>query len=118
MASDFELQVLAELSDIKSSSAATAQQVASLEERLFNGGSGAVHSLQNAIEEMKAEKIRDDRWEHLHNILHYSLAPLLVTAHAVARHPRAGYLRLRALPRKFSFLARGSGVFSDCSRTR
>jgi hypothetical protein len=86
VASDFELQVLQELSDIKSSSAATAQQVASLEERLFNGGSGVVHAIQTDIQEMKAEKIRDDKWEHIHNIAHYSLAPLLVTVHAIVRH--------------------------------
>ena len=86
MATDFELQVLAELSDIKSSSAATAQQVASLEERLFNGGSGVVHAIQQDIQEIKAEKIRDDKWEKIHNIAHYSMGPIVLGVHAFIRH--------------------------------
>lgn len=85
-ASEFELQVLAELSEIKSVGSATAQQVTSLETRLFNGGSGVVQTLQADIQEIKDDRKHDERWERLHNILHYSLTPLVVTIHSFARH--------------------------------
>jgi hypothetical protein len=97
MASDFELQVMAELSTIKSlaTKAVAASEAAqssaeaataALTERLFNHGSGVIATLQADIQEMKAEKIRDDRWEKVHNILHYSLTPIVVAAHAIAKH--------------------------------
>ena len=86
MASDFELQVLAELSEIKSMSASTAQQVTGLETRLFNGGSGVVTTLQADIAEIKDDRKTDAKWERLHNIAHYSLTPIVVLAHAAARH--------------------------------
>lgn len=86
MASDFELQVLAELSEIKSATATAAQRVEGLETRLFNGGSGVIQTLQNDITEMKDERKTDQRWDRLHNILHYGLTPLVVGLHAIARH--------------------------------
>jgi hypothetical protein len=85
-ASEFELQVLAELADIKSVGAATAQQVTSLETRLFNGGSGVVQTLQSDIQEIKDDRKSDERWTRFHNLAHYSLTPLVVTAHSIARH--------------------------------
>jgi hypothetical protein len=83
---EFETAVMQELSEIKSVSAATAQQVVSLESRLFNGGSGVVQTIQSDIQEIKADRKTDERWERLHNILHYSLTPLVVTIHSIARH--------------------------------
>lgn len=86
MASDFELQVLAELSAIKSVGAATSAQVESLQERLFNGGSGVITTLQSDIQEIKDDRQQESRWEKIHNIAHYAMTPLIVGAHAVARH--------------------------------
>jgi hypothetical protein len=83
---EFETAVMQELSEIKSVSAATAQQVVSLESRLFNGGSGVVQTIQSDIQEIKADRKTDEKWERLHNVLHYSLTPLVVTIHSIARH--------------------------------
>ncbi len=85
MSTEFQLQVLAELSEIKSVGAATAQRVESLEDRLFNGGSGVIHTLQDDIREIKGERASEARWNRVHNILHYSIGPLLVTAQTIAR---------------------------------
>jgi hypothetical protein len=86
MATDFELQVLEKLAKIESVGATTAQQVTGLETRLFNGGSGVIHTLQQDIQEIKDDRKSDQRWERLHNVLHYSITPFLVTAHSIARH--------------------------------
>jgi hypothetical protein len=83
---EFETAVMQELSEIKSVSAATAQQVVSLESRLFNGGSGVVQTIQSDIQEIKSDRKTDEKWERLHNVLHYSLTPLVVTIHSIARH--------------------------------
>ena len=83
---EFETAVMQELSEIKSVSAATAQQVTSLETRLFNGGSGVVQSLQADIQEIKDDRKSDERWTRFHNLAHYTLTPLVVTLHSIARH--------------------------------
>ena len=86
MATEFEIAVLQELSDIKSLGAKTAQQVTSLDERLFSGPSSVISKLQSDIMEIKSERKSDARWEKIHNTLHYSLTPFVVGAHAVIRH--------------------------------
>jgi hypothetical protein len=97
MASDFELQVLAELSDIKTVAATAAQAAIAAKEaalmstqamndRLFHPQSGVIAVLQSDIQEIKDDRIRDEKWEKIHNVLHYSLTPIVVAAHAVARH--------------------------------
>ena len=83
---EFETAVMQELSEIKSVSAATAQQVVSLESRLFNGGSGVVQTIQSDIQEIKADRKSDERWTRFHNLAHYTLTPLVVTLHSIARH--------------------------------
>lgn len=85
MATEFELQVLSELSEIKSVGAATTAKVDALDTRLFNGGTGVIHNLQQDIQEIIDERQEEQRWNRLHNILHYSIAPILVFAHALAR---------------------------------
>jgi ATP-dependent Clp protease adapter protein ClpS len=84
-ATEFELQVLSTLSDIKAMASATQQKVVSLDDRLFNAGSGVVTVLQADIAEVKAEKTSDAKWDKIHNILHYSIPPVLVALHELAR---------------------------------
>jgi hypothetical protein len=97
MASDFELAVMKELGDIKSlaTEAASAAKAANdaavtatqaMSDRLFHEKSGVITIIQNDISKMEAEKIRDDKWERIHNVLHYSMSPALVFIHGIARH--------------------------------
>ena len=86
MATDFELAVLKELSDIKSIATTAASNTEALSARLFDGESSVVSNLQNDIKEIKDDRKSDQKWERVHNIAHYSLAPLLVAIHALARH--------------------------------
>lgn len=97
MASDFEISVMNELSAIKSmaTKAASAAEAANdsavaattaMNERLFHPQSGVITTIQGEIKEIKEVRKSDERWERLHNTLHYSLTPLVVFAHAVARH--------------------------------
>ncbi len=85
MSTEFQSQVLKELSEIKSTGAATAQRVQSLEDRLFNSGSGVIHTLQGDIQEIKDARTSEARWDRLHNVLHYGLPPLLMTLQTIAR---------------------------------
>jgi hypothetical protein len=85
MANEFELQVLAELSAIKSTGATTAQRIASLDERLFNNGSGVITTIQADIVELKNDRKSDAKWERFHNWSHYSMGPLLITLHTILR---------------------------------
>lgn len=97
MASEFELRVLEELSEIKviATSAANAARaaddsavsaVSALNERLFNHGSGVIATLQGDIQEIKDGRRSDARWDKVHNVAHYSLTPILLSLHAIARH--------------------------------
>lgn len=99
MATDFELIVLKELGEIKSVGAATAarldefinsaeienkqcfQDRASLTEKI-----GGLKALQVAVKEIKADRKDEKKWERIHNVAHYALTPLVVIAHAIARH--------------------------------
>jgi hypothetical protein len=83
---DFEVAVMKELGDIKAVGTATAQQVTSLDERLFSGPSSVISDIKADIAEIKAERKSDVRWEKIHNTLHYSLTPFVVGIHAVIRH--------------------------------
>lgn len=86
MASDFELQVLAELSDIKASVAATAATGTALTTRLFDGDSSVIAVLQSNITEIKDTAIADRRSNNIKDYIHYSVAPVLVGLHAALRH--------------------------------
>ena len=85
MATDFELQVLSELSEIKVAAATAVQGATSLDTRLFNSGSGVIANLQSDIQEIKDDRKTDAKWDRVHNIAHYSLGPLLVFLHEIAR---------------------------------
>lgn len=85
MATDFELQVLDKLGEIQAQGMATATKLESLEDRLFNGGSGVVQTLQNDIQEIKDDRANDKKWDKIHNIVHYSSIPLLGVIHAIMR---------------------------------
>lgn len=82
---DFEISVMAELSEIKSLATKAVTLSTSLDDRLFNHGSGVVPVLQADIKEIKEDRIRDERWERLHNLAHYSTGPLLIALHQFAR---------------------------------
>lgn len=85
MASDFELAVMSELSEIKSLATSAASATQALNERLFNHGSGVVSTLQSDIQEIKDERKSEAKWDRVHNILHYSITPLLIALHELAR---------------------------------
>lgn len=85
MATEFELQVLSELSEIKSTASATAATVEGLDTRLFHVQSGVITVLQGDIAEIKQDQEDDKKWERIHNVLHYSIGPLLVFLHGLAR---------------------------------
>lgn len=76
---------MAELSEIKSLATKAVTLTESLDERLFNRGSGVVTVLQADIQEIKDDRLREERWTRVHNILHYSLGPILVGLHEVLR---------------------------------
>ena len=82
---DFELQVMSELSTIKSLASTAVSSTDALNERLFNHGSGVVSTLQADILEIKNDRIRDEKWERIHNVLHYSMGPTLIALHQIAR---------------------------------
>jgi hypothetical protein len=82
---EFETLVINELSDIKSVGTATAQQVTSLENRLFDGPSSVISNLQADIAEIKAARESQAKWDRVHNILHYTIGPALITIQAIAR---------------------------------
>lgn len=97
MATEFELAVMQELSDIKSlaTKAAAAAEAANsasvaastaMAERLFHPKSGVIVALQSDIDEIKDDRLREEKWEKIHNVLHYSLTPIIVAAHAIAKH--------------------------------
>jgi hypothetical protein len=83
---DFETAIMTELSDIKSTSARNAATLAALNERLFDGPSSVITTVQADIQEIKDDRKTDARWEKIHNVLHYSLTPIVVAVHATARH--------------------------------
>lgn len=85
MATDFEIAVMNELSEIKSLATSAASASTALNERLFNHGSGVVPTLQADIQEIKDERKSEAKWDRLHNILHYSITPLLFALHEIAR---------------------------------
>jgi hypothetical protein len=85
MANDFELAVLKELGEIKSVGTATAATLTALNERLFTDGSGVIPALHLNIQEIKDERKSDAKWDRLHNILHYSITPVLFALHEIAR---------------------------------
>lgn len=85
MATDFELQVLEELSEIKSATATTAEKVNGLDIRLFHAQTGVIKTIQDDITEIKANRVDDHKWDRIHNIVHYSIGPLLVLGHQIAR---------------------------------
>jgi hypothetical protein len=86
MASDFELQVMSELSEIKSLATSAVTSSQAMTERLFHPDSGVISTLQSDITEIKDDRKTDARWEKIHNVLHYSLTPIVVAVHATARH--------------------------------
>lgn len=97
MASEFEIAVMEQLSDIKSlatkaaaaAEAANASAVAAstaMTDRLFHPKSGVIVTLQSDIQEIKDARTSEARWDRFHNIAHYSLPPLLTFLHGVARH--------------------------------
>ncbi len=83
---EFETAIMQELSEIKAMGATTAQQVTGLETRLFNGGSGVIATLQGDIIEIKDDRKSDEKWTRIHNLAHYSLTPIVVGLHSIARH--------------------------------
>ena len=96
MANEFELAVMAELSEIKSLATKAASQAeatnesaiaatTALTDRIFAHPSGVVSTLQANIQEIKDERKSDAKWDRIHNILHYSLTPLVVVIHEIAR---------------------------------
>jgi beta-lactamase class D len=96
VASDFEISVMNELADIKSlatqanASALAAKEASiasthAMSERLFDPQSGVICTLQSGIQEIKDDRIREARWEKIHNIAHYSLGPILIALHEIAR---------------------------------
>lgn len=97
MASDFELAVMKELSEIKSraTSADVNAQAAkdasiaatqAMTDRLFHPQSGVITVLQADIKEIKEERVSDARWERFHNVAHYSLPPIMAFLHGIVRH--------------------------------
>jgi len=84
--SQFEISVMEQLSEIKTIASTAEANTEALNTRLFNGGAGVISGLQADIQEIKDERKEDKRWDRVHNIAHYSLAPILVGLHAVARH--------------------------------
>lgn len=97
MASEFEISVMQELSDIKSlatkaaSAAEAAQDAATaattaMSDRLFHPASGVIATLQADIQEIKDDRKSEARWERIHNIAHYSLTPIVVAGHSILRH--------------------------------
>jgi len=97
MATEFEIAVMNELSAIKSlaTKAAAAAESANnsavaastaMSDRLFHPQSGVIVTLQSDIKEIKDARVREEKWEKIHNVLHYSLTPLVVAFHAIAKH--------------------------------
>ena len=82
---DFEVAVMKELGDIKAVGTATAQQVTSLDERLFSGPSSVISELKADIAEIKSARISQEKWDRVHNILHYGIGPALITIQTIAR---------------------------------
>ena len=83
---EFESAVMNELSAIKSTSASNAATLVALNERLFDGPSSVITTVQGDIQEIKDDRKTDARWERFHNVLHYSLTPVVVGIHSIARH--------------------------------
>ena len=85
MATDFEIAVMAQLGELKTIAATAAANTEALNARLFNGGSGVIHELQKDIQEIKDSRESEAKWTRLHNVLHYSIGPLLVLGHEIAK---------------------------------
>ena len=84
--SQFEISVMEQLSEIKTIASTAAANTEALNTRLFNGGAGVISGLQADIQEIKDERKEEAKMNRIHNWIHYSLAPVLVGLHAVARH--------------------------------
>ncbi len=94
---EFEILVTQELSEIKSlaTKAASAAEAANdaavaatsaMSDRLFHPQSGVIATLQNDIVEIKDDRKSDEKWTRIHNLAHYSLTPIVVGLHSIARH--------------------------------
>jgi hypothetical protein len=86
MATDFELQVLAELSEIKVTAATAAATSTALATRLFDGNSGVISTLQSDIIEIKQTAAEDRKSNNIKDYIHYSATPVLVGIHAFLKH--------------------------------
>ena len=78
--------MMEKLSRIEQDTTRTSASLEALNTRLFDGGASVVTTLQNNIQEIKDERKSDARWERIHNIAHYSLGPMIVAFHSIARH--------------------------------
>lgn len=79
MATEFELQVLDTLGEIKAQGAATAASLTALDARLFNGV-GIVPTLQAEINELKDDAKKELWWDRAK----LAIGPLAVALHIAA----------------------------------
>lgn len=86
MNDDLAVEIMAQLSDIRSLATAANTKIEGLDKRLFNGGAGVIATLQSDIQQINDDRKDEKRWERIHNTVHYALSPLLIIGHAVLRH--------------------------------
>lgn len=83
---EFETFVTSELSKISTTTAATKASLEGLNDRLFEGPASVIIKIQSDVQEIKDDRKSEAHWDRIHNIAHYALTPVVVAAHAVARH--------------------------------
>lgn len=84
MTDDHALQIMAQLSAIQALATEANTKITALDDRLFNG-SGVIATIEKDITEIKDDRKDDEKWERIHNVLHYSIGPALVGIHATLR---------------------------------
>jgi hypothetical protein len=82
---EFEMEVLSRLGKIEVMATTSAANTDALKDRLFDGPSSVIGNIQTDISEIKEERKTESKWDRIHKILHYSITPVLLALHEVAR---------------------------------
>ena len=61
------------------------QKIDGLDTRLFDAATGVIVTTNNNVATLAKRMDDKEKWERIHNTLHYAIAPVIVALHAIAR---------------------------------
>jgi hypothetical protein len=79
-------QITAALARIEAKQDGFNTQMDDLKERLFNGGTGVIPTVQKDVDQLKTRMDSKDRADGMRNIIHYATVPFITVLHGLLRH--------------------------------